>query len=228
MRHFPAPPSQLGSPVTSGELATVNVGAVRTIQIGRRTIATAIWKHPVTGVVPVRAVNLWGDDQADRSVHGGPDKAVYAYALEDTAWWQQQTTKQLGPGTFGENLSVRGLDVTAARVGEIWSIGTTVLEVRQPRLPCFKLGLRMNDSTFPRRFAHAGRPGAYLAVVQEGDLSAGDRIDVLERPDHDVTVGLIAHAFLRDRSRLADLLAAPRLPDDWRHWIEQRITHGTT
>jgi MOSC domain-containing protein YiiM len=215
------PDSERSSPVASGELATVNVGAPRTIEVGGRMITTSIWKDPIAGRVPVRGVNLQGDDQADRSVHGGPDKAVYAYALEDTAWFEQQTGKQLGPGAFGENLSVRGLDLTAARVGEIWSVGTALLEVRQPRLPCFKLGLRMDDPTFPRRFAEAGRPGAYLAIVQEGDVGAGDRIDVLERPDHDVTVGLFAHALVRDRTRLPELLAAPRLPDDWRDWIEQ-------
>lgn len=207
---------------TAPQLVSVNVGSVRTLHLNGRTVTTAIWKQPVPGRISVQGVNLRGDDQADRTAHGGPDKAVYAYALEDTAWWEEQTGKELGPGAFGENLSVRGLDLSAARVGEIWRVGTSILEVRQPRLPCFKLGLRMDDPSFPRRFAHAGRPGAYLAIVEEGDLGAGDRIDVLERPSHDVSVALVAHAYLHDHSRLTELLAAPRLPDGWRQWIAER------
>jgi MOSC domain-containing protein YiiM len=198
---------------------SVNVGSVRSIRLGRHTVETAIWKEPVSGRVPVRGVNLVGDDQADRSVHGGPDKAVYAYALEDTAWWEDEVGKELGAGAFGENLSVRGIDLTAARVGEIWRVGSTVLEVRQPRVPCYKLNIRMDDPTFVRRFARAGRPGAYLAVVEEGDVGAGDAIEVVERPDHDVTMGLFAHAILHDHARLQRLLAAPRLPEDWRRQI---------
>lgn len=205
-----------------GELDSVNVGSIRTMRVGRRMIETAIWKFPVAGRIPVCGVNLRGDDQADRSVHGGTDKAVYAYALEDTAWWETQTDKKLGAGAFGENLSVRGLDVTGARVGEIWRVGTAVLEVRQPRLPCFKLALRMGDPMFPRLFAHAGRPGAYLAILEEGDVGAGDRIDVLARPTHEVTVGLMAHALLRDHTRLTELLAAPRLSEAWIQTIAER------
>jgi MOSC domain-containing protein YiiM len=114
---------------------------------------------------------------------------------------------------------VVGIDVTNALVGERWAVGTTILEVRQPRLPCFKLGLRMNDPRFPRRFAHAGRPGAYLAVIEEGDLAAGDPIEIIERPLHHVTVGLISHAYLRDRARLGEVLVADALPLDWQQWI---------
>jgi MOSC domain-containing protein YiiM len=205
-----------------GVLGAVNVGAVRSVALGERTITTAIWKHPVAGRVPVRGVNLAGDDQADRTVHGGPDKAVYAYALEDTAWWEAVRGAELGAGAFGENLSTRGIDVTAALVGERWAVGTAVLEVRQPRLPCFKLGLRMDDRLFPRAFAEAGRPGAYLAIVEPGDVGAGDEIRMVDRPRHRVSVGLMAHVYLRDRSRLGELLAAEALPDGWRDWIAER------
>jgi MOSC domain-containing protein YiiM len=210
--------------VPAAALVAVNVGAVRTLRVGERTITTAIWKAPVAGRVPVRGVNLRGDDQADRSVHGGPDKAVYAYALEDTNWWERQLGVELGPGAFGENLTVEGVDVTNCRIGERWVVGSTILEVRQPRLPCFKLGLRMNDPRFPRRFAAAGRPGAYLAILQEGDVGAGDRIEILDRPDHAVTVGLVAHAYLRDRARLPELLVADALPSSWREWVAERVS----
>jgi MOSC domain-containing protein YiiM len=201
---------------------TVNIGHVRAIELGSRTIRTSIWKHPISGPVAVEGVNLRGDDQADRTVHGGPDKAVYAYALEDTAWWARQLGRPLGPGAFGENLSLRGVDVSRARIGERWAIGSTLLEVRQPRLPCAKLGLRHSDPLLPRRFAGAGRPGAYLAIIEPGTLSAGDRVEIIDRPEHEVTVALVAHIFLRDHSRSHELLAATALPAGWLAWAHER------
>jgi MOSC domain-containing protein YiiM len=128
---------------------------------------------------------------ADRSVHGGPDKAVYAYAAEDLAWWAEALDRPVQPGTFGENLTTVGMDLAGAVVGERWAVGTTVLEVTQPRIPCYKLGIRMGDPQFPRRFAAAGRPGAYLRIIDGGAIAAGDTIRVISRPTHDVTVGLI-------------------------------------
>jgi MOSC domain-containing protein YiiM len=208
-----------GAPIAVGTVVSVNVGGIRNVQVGRHTVETAIWKEPVGGRVAMHGVNLAGDDQADRSVHGGPDKAVYAYATEDTAWWEGEIGKQLGPGAFGENLSVRGIDLTAARVGEIWRVGSALLEIRQPRVPCFKLNIRMNDPTFVRRFARAGRPGAYLGILAEGDVAAGDAIEVIERPDHEVTMGFFSNAILHDHRQMKGLLAAPRLPEDWRRHI---------
>jgi MOSC domain-containing protein YiiM len=208
----------------SGTVDSVNVGTPRTEVSARgREIVSAIWKHPVKGRVRAAGVNLAGDDQADRRVHGGPDQAVYAYAAEDTAWWEEQLGRALGPGAFGENLTVAGIDVTGARVGERWAIGTTVLEVRAPRTPCYKLAHRMGDPGFIKRFAQAGRPGAYLGIAQEGELGAGDAIAVVERPDHDVTVGLIAAVYLHDHGRAGELLAAPALPAGWRDWVQQRL-----
>ena len=197
---------------------TVNVGKVRAVQIGDRTITTAIWKRPVLGPVAIEGVNVRGDDQADRTVHGGPDKAVYAYALEDTVWWESELSRPFGPGAFGENLSLRGVDVSQARIGERWAIGGTLLEVRQPRLPCFKLGLRHSDPLLPRRFARAGRPGAYLAIIEPGTVSAGDPVEIIDRPGHEVTLALVAHVFLRDHSRAHELLVAQALPAGWRAW----------
>ena len=205
---------------------TVNVGEVRTVRMGDRAIKTAIWKHPVSGPVAIEGVNVRGDDQADRRVHGGPDKAVYAYALEDTAWWEDELSRSFGPGAFGESLSLRGVDVSRARIGERWALGSILLEVRQPRLPCFKLGLRHSDPLLPRRFARAGRPGAYLAILEPGTVSAGDRLEVVHRPDHDVTVTLVAHIFLQDHSRSHELLAAPALPTGWLAWAHE-TSHPT-
>jgi MOSC domain-containing protein YiiM len=158
-------------------VVSVNVGRPRPVQTGRRTVSTAIWKTPVEGRVAVRGVNVDGDDQADRSVHGGPDKAVYAYASEEIRRWRDELGRDLGAAPFGENLTTAGIDVSGALVGERWRIGTTLLEVVQPRLPCFKLGLRMGDPAFVRRFAQASRPGAYLRIVEEGELGAGARPD---------------------------------------------------
>jgi MOSC domain-containing protein YiiM len=200
----------------------VTVGRPRDVTVGDRIVSSAIWKTPVSGRVAVRGVNVAGDDQADRSVHGGPDKAVYAYASEDAAWWAEQVGRELGPGSFGENLTTRGLDVSGARIGERWAIGSTLLEVRQSRMPCFKLGLRMGDPRFLRAFSQADRPGAYLAIVREGDVGAGDAIDVVHRPDHDVTVALMHRALLQDHSLLAELLAAPELMPEWRAYARER------
>src|SRR3954471_11693900 len=129
-----------------GAVISVNVG--RSAQIGTRRgrpVFSGIAKQPVEGRIAVRGVNLDGDDQADRRVHGGPDKAVYAYATEDTAWWEGELDRPLGPAAFGENLTVGGVDVSGAVIGEIWRIGTTELQVCQPRLPCYKLGLKFGD-----------------------------------------------------------------------------------
>jgi len=201
---------------------TVNVGSARDVAIGKRVVRTAIWKEPVAGRVTLSGVNLAGDDQADRTVHGGPDKAVYAYASEDTAWWARRAGADLGSAPFGENLTTIGVDVSGARIGERWAIGSTVLEVRQSRTPCYKLGLRMGDPRFLRAFARADRPGAYLSVVREGDVGAGDRVEVVHRPAHDVTVALMHRALLRDRDLLPELLAAPELMPEWRAFVLER------
>ena len=191
---------------------------------GKRQVTTAIWKEPVSGRVAVRGVNVEGDDQADRKVHGGPDKAVYAYAIEEIRWWEEELGRELGPGAFGENLTTQGIDVSGAVVGERWRIGTVLLEVVQPRLPCFKLNLKMGDNRFGKRFVAAGRPGAYLRIIEEGELGAGDAVEVVRRPDHDVTMRLMMHAGLADQSRMPELLAAPGLVATWRDWIEERTS----
>ena len=163
----------------AGRIVSVNVGRPAPVEHLGRPRETAIRKSPVGARVAVRGVNVEGDDQADRRVHGGPDQAVYAYAREDYAWWETELGCSLAPGTFGENLTTEGVDVSDAHVGERWRIGSLVLEVTRPRLPCWKLGQRMGDQRFVARFADAGRFGAYLRIVAEGDVAQGDvvRID---------------------------------------------------
>lgn len=198
----------------SARVVSLNVGAVREIEWRGERVTTGIWKHPVTGRIALRGVNFVGDDQADRTVHGGPDKAVYAYANEDYEFWRRRAGIDTPPGLFGENLTVEGLDLGAALVGERWAIGSIVLEVAQPRLPCYKLGVRLRDSLFPKKFMAARRYGAYLRIVTEGDVGAGDAIDVTSRPDHGVTLHDMVDA-LHDAAKAAALRDLPRLPPFW-------------
>lgn len=206
-----------------GRLISVNVGTPKPVDTGRRIVETAIWKDPVEGRVKVRGVNLDGDRQADLTVHGGPNKAVYAYAIEEVGLWEEELGRPLGPGFFGENLTTDGVDVSGAVLGERWRIGTTLLEVVQPRLPCFKLALKMEDPTFVRRFAEASRPGAYLKIIEEGDLGTGDAIEVSGRPDHGVDVRLVADAFMVDHSLIPRAQEAPQLLDSLREQMAQIV-----
>jgi MOSC domain-containing protein YiiM len=203
---------------TVGQVLSVNVGPVREFDYGGRPAKSAIWKSPALGRIAARGVNLAGDEQADRKAHGGPDKAVYAYAVEDVRWWEQEVGRALAYGEFGENLTTAGIEVNTARVGERWEIGTTVLEVSEPRIPCWRLGVRMNDKLFPRRFSEAVRPGAYLRIVVEGEVGAGDEIRVVERPAHDLTIREVFRIYTRDRAEAERLLAVPRMSESWRRW----------
>jgi MOSC domain-containing protein YiiM len=207
-----------------GVVVSVHVGRPREVPIPRGAVTTAIWKNPVAGRVAVRGVNLDGDDQADRSVHGGPDKAVYAYAVEEVRSWEDELGRDLGEAAFGQNLTTRGVDVSGALIGEQWKIGTALLEVAQPRLPCFKLGLRIGVPGFVRRFAEASRPGAYLRIVEEGDLGAGDRVEVISRPDHGVTSRMVADAIVGDHALIPIVVRAEQLPAGLRNWLTARIS----
>jgi MOSC domain-containing protein YiiM len=204
-------------------LLSVNAGRPQQLSVRRgRPLMSAIGKAPVEGRVRVEGVNVAGDDQADRRVHGGPDKAVYAYASEDAAFWAAELGRELGPGAFGENLTTSGLDVSGAVVGERWGIGDAELEVCQPRLPCNKLALRMGEPLMVKRFAQASRPGAYLRIVTEGSLGAGDEVVVLSRPDHGITVRDVSDAILLDETLLGRTASAPALPADLAAWMLSR------
>jgi len=189
----------------SAHVVSVNVGRPALLRTGRRVVPSAIGKTPVSGPVAARGVNLEGDEQADKLNHGGPDQAVYGYASEDAAFWSAELGRELPPAMFGENLTLAGVDVSGARIGERWRIGTAELRVAGPRIPCFKLEARIGVPGFQRRFLHAGRPGAYLAIVGEGELQAGDAVEIVHRPDHAVSVALVIEAMLLDRTRLGEL-----------------------
>jgi MOSC domain-containing protein YiiM len=200
-----------------GALVSVNVGAPRPVEWFGRVVRTAIWKQPVAGRVEVRGVNVAGDDQADRRVHGGIDKAVYAYAAEDYAWWSEGRADPLAPGTFGDNLTTSGVDLREAWIGERWAVGDAVFEVSEPRTPCFKLGIRMGDAGFVEQFESAGRFGTYLRIIEPGTVGAGDAIRLVSRPSQRVTVAELASARHEgDASLLRRVAAHPSVPAQWR------------
>lgn len=201
-------------------VVSINVGRPREFDYHGRPARSAIWKVSVTGRVAARGVNLEGDEQADREAHGGPDKAVYAYAVEDLRWWQNEIGRSIPYGGFGENLTTEGIEVNDALVGERWEIGTAVFEISEPRVPCWRLGVRMNDALFPRRFTEAMRPGAYLRIIAEGDLTATDEIRIVEKPNHDLTIRDVFRIFTRDRHEVERLLAIPRMSESWKRWAE--------
>jgi MOSC domain-containing protein YiiM len=198
-----------------GLLLSVNVSAIRTVLSKSKQVTTGIHKQPVIGRVRVKGVNIEGDEQADRENHGGPHKAVYAYAYEDYEWFSRQCARRFLPGDFGENLTTAHVDVTHAIIGEHWKIGSAEFEVAEPRIPCYKLGLKLNDPAFPAAFAKALRPGAYLRIIKEGELGASDSVQIISRPDHGVTVGDVANAYLFDHRLLPRLLKVPQLRSEW-------------
>jgi MOSC domain-containing protein YiiM len=207
----------------SGKLLSVNVGIPREFEYNGRPARSAIWKFPVNGRVEVRGVNLAGDDQADRQAHGGPDKAVYAYAIEDARWWEREIGRPFVFGEFGENLTTEGIAVNDSPIGERWQIGTAVLEVSEPRIPCWRLGVRMNDSRFLRRFIEALRPGAYLRIINEGSIGAGDPIRVVQASSALLTVRDVFRIYNRDRDEAEKILAVPQMSEAWKRWARDFI-----
>ena len=208
-----------------GKVLSVNVGRPREFDYHGRSAKSAIWKSPVGGRVAARGVNLDGDDQADRKAHGGPHKALYAYATEDSRWWEQQLGRSISFGEFGENLTLEGVDVNGARIGERWQVGTTLLEVSEPRIPCWRLGVRMNDDHFPARFTEAMRPGTYLRIIAEGEVGADDEVTRASLPEHDLSVRDVFRIYTRDRNEVERLLAVHQLSERWHSWAA-RLLHS--
>ncbi len=208
---------------TEGLLRSLHVGRPRQFEHNGRPAVSAIWKARVTGRVAVEGINIAGDEQADRGAHGGPDKAVYAYAVEDYRWWETQLERSLEDAQFGENLTTEGIDVTNAVVGELWEIGTVTLEVSEPRVPCWRLGVRMEDARFVKRFTGALRPGTYLRIVREGELGAGDAVHIVDRPDHGLTIGDMFRIYAGGREEAERILAVPQMSSAWRAWAQRVI-----
>lgn len=194
-------------------VVSVSVGKPRPVPWRGRTTLSAIFKAPVAGRVAVRRHNLDGDRQADLRVHGGPDKAVYAYPSEHYAWWAEQLPgAELPPAAFGENLTTAALIETEVRIGDEYRVGTARLVVTQPRQPCFKLGIRFGDQRMVKRFRDAGRPGIYFAVAEEGDVAAGDEIELVKADEHGLTVADLFRLILDEREDVEQLRRALRVP----------------
>lgn len=205
----------------------MNVGLPRDVTWRGKTVTTGIFKEPVAGRVPLRTLNLDGDRQADLRVHGGPEKAVYAYASEHYELWSRERPElALGPGAFGENLTTEGLLDDDVSVGDRFLVGTAELVVTQPRLPCFKLGIRMGSDSFVTEFLERGLLGFYLAVAREGDVAANDAIVELERDTRRFGVTEVARLFAHDRDDVEAMRRAAGLdvlPSSWRDYFRRRI-----
>lgn len=220
----------------AGELVSINLAWVIQTpppvrgRVDAKPTRTGIDKRPASGPVSVRRLGVLGDTICDTVNHGGLDQAVYAYAAEDAAWWQQELAGELPfplrPGSFGENLTTRGLDVSGAVIGERWRIGSTILQVSAPRIPCSTFAAYWGVDRLIKRFTAAGRPGAYLRVLTEGQLSAGDPITVLDRPAHGLTIAQTFRALTGDHSLAGLLVAAPELPAAARERAQRWLAAG--
>jgi MOSC domain-containing protein YiiM len=209
----------------SGRLAAVCVSGADLLPLpDRRPGRSGIDKRPVSGRVAVHELGLDGDVQVNRRYHGGEGQAVYAYAQEDADWWSAELDRDLPPGRFGENLRTAGLDVTGALLGERWRVGTALLEVTDCRIPCANFERFWGVPQLVKRFTAHGASGAYLRVLETGEIGAGDRIDVVHRPDHDVTVGTVFRACTTQKHRLPDIAPAVQyLPLRTRAKVAARI-----
>ena len=202
-------------------VVSVNVGPVVETP-GSLLGRTGIDNHPVPGRVAAHATGLAGDEVADTRHHGGLDQAVYAYQREDLDRWATRLGRELHGGNFGENLTTRDIDLAAAVIGERWRIGTAEFEVSSPRTPCGTFFNHMGRLRgWVKTFTADGRPGAYLRVLVEGEVGAGDDIVVLDQPAHGVTIAEVFRAITTDKDRMAGLLEVPELPAKVHRWARQ-------
>ncbi|MEU9047982.1 MULTISPECIES: MOSC domain-containing protein [unclassified Kitasatospora] len=207
-------------------LLTVNLGVERTgwwtYGLGR----SGIDKQPVDRRVTAVRDGLVGDLIVNTKAHGGPDKAVYAFASEDGAFWAKELDREIAPGNFGENLTLRGVDVTNAEIGERWRIGTALFEVIRPRKPCRVFAGFWDVPDLVERFIAHGAPGAYLRVLEEGTVGAGDRVEIVHRPGHRITVNLMLRAITTEPELFPRMLEAPemlpKIQEKARRWIAAR------
>jgi MOSC domain-containing protein YiiM len=209
------------------KIISVNVGLPREVLCRGRTVTTGIFKEPVEGHIMVRKLNLDGDRQADLSVHGGPDKAVYAYPAEHYDYWRGELPDMNLPwGMFGENLTTEGLLEDKVNVGDRFQIGSAVLMVTQPRMPCYKLVLKFGRDDIVKRFLRSRRTGFYFSVIEEGKVGASDAIEFVSRDENKVTVADITRLYVGERNNLEMLHRAVHvnaLPEGWRDHFRHQI-----
>jgi MOSC domain-containing protein YiiM len=218
----------MASEATSAmSIISVNVGQPREVLWHGKPVLTSIFKYPVEGPLRLDLEDFVGDRQADLTVHGGPDKAAYVYpAAYYDAWRRELPDVELPWGAFGENLTMAGVVDTAVYIGDRYRIGSAEVVVTQPRLPCYKLGVRFGRDTFVKQFLQSGRTGFYFRVLRPGEIAAGDAVTLLARESHGVTVTDIVRLYVQDRSDedgMRRALSSPSLPEGWRTWIEERL-----
>jgi MOSC domain-containing protein YiiM len=209
------------------KLLSINMGLPREVEWREKTIFTSIFKTPVPGRIRVAKLNLEGDRQSDLSVHGGSEKAVYAYPGEHYAFWREELPgMELPWGAFGENFTTEGLFESTVCIGDRFRVGSAEFVVTQPRMPCFKLGIRFGRSDMVKRFLRSGRTGFYLAVLLEGEVTAGESFELLSRSEQGVTVGNVVSLYTADVAN-QDLLQRasklPALPEGWREYFHKRL-----
>ena len=209
------------------KIISVNVGLPRLVLRNGEPVSTGIFKEPVDGRVMVRTLNLDGDRQSDLSVHGGPLKAVYVYPSEHYEFWKHELPDMELPwGTFGENLTTTGLFETEVNIGDRFRIGTAEVMVTQPRMPCYKLGIRFGRVDIIKRFLVSERTGFYLSVSKEGEVGAGDEFELLEKSSSDVSVVDITRLYSTDRENVALMrraIATDALPESWRDYFVRHL-----
>jgi MOSC domain-containing protein YiiM len=209
------------------KLISVNVGSPRDITVAGKTVRTSIWKYPVQGRVHVSTLNLDGDQQSDLSVHGGVDKAVYLYPSEHYSYWRTQLPDvELPWGAFGENFSSKGILEDQIKIGDRMRVGSAEFMVTQPRMPCFKLGIRFNRRDMVKRFLESKRSGLYLAVIREGEVANGDAIEFIEKQETGVTITDIVNLYTVDSGNQELLRRAtelPALPQSWKDYFRKRL-----
>jgi MOSC domain-containing protein YiiM len=212
------------------KIVSLNVGVPREVLWHGRSVTTGIYKEPVAGRVALRKLNLDGDRQADLTVHGGEYKAVYCYPVEHYEYWRKELQgRELPMGMFGENFTTVGLLENGAHLGDRFAIGSAEVVVTQPRLPCYKLGVRFGSDDMVKRFLASGRGGFYLAVIREGEVGAGDEITVISRDANAVPVSEITRLYVVKRYGTEELASVRRamhvaaLPEDWKEYFRARI-----
>jgi MOSC domain-containing protein YiiM len=209
------------------KLISVNVGLPREVDWKGQKVTTGIFKDPIAGRVRLRTLNLDGDRQADLTVHGGEDKAVYAYPVEHYEFWRGELPEMTLPfGMFGENLTTEGLSEAGLNIGDTLRIGSSHIQVTQPRMPCYKLGLKFGRDDILKRFLDSGRTGFYFRVVKEGEVGAGDEIELIGRDRNNVTVADITRLYVKGRTDTESMRRAASvdaLPESWRSFFIARI-----
>ncbi|MEI7475846.1 MAG: MOSC domain-containing protein [Actinomycetes bacterium] len=182
---------------------------------------TGIDKRSVTGAIEFKNDGVVGDRIIDTNAHGGYDQAVYAYAREDAQWWEREINEEIPAGRFGENLTTEGIDVNAAIIGEQWKIGSVILEVSQPRIPCRVFAGFWKRATLIKDFTQAGRPGTYLRIIQEGTAQAGDLIEVIFKPDHTISISDLFAAKSGERSKINEIKDVTYLSTEFKEWSQK-------